>query len=262
MRPDIDGLQHFYDSRQGQIVRRLIVRQLRALWPRLDGQRVLGLGYPTPYLLPLAEGAERVVAMMPAGHGARRWPRHGPSAVALAREDELPLPDRSIDRVLLAHALEGSDHPRRLLREVWRVLADDGRLVVLVPNRHGLWSLSERTPFGHGRPYSRLQLERALRDSLFEPGAAGRAVYMPPSGRRFFLRLAVPLERAGLRLLPHLAGVLLLEAGKRVAAPGLEAARTRNALRGYVPIPARLAPSGRAAREEPYAAGERDLNRS
>lgn len=262
MRPDIDALQAFYAGRRGQIVRRLVVRQLRAMWPRLDGLRVLGLGYPTPYLMPLAEGARRVVAMMPAGQGAHPWPRGGPNRVALAREDELPLPDQSVDRVLLAHALEGSDHPRRLLREVWRVLDDGGRVAVLVPNRHGLWSLSERTPFGHGRPYSRLQLERALREALFEPGAAGRAVYMPPSERRFFLRLAVPIERTGLRLAPQLGGLLLQEAEKRIVAPALEGAGARNALRGYVPIPARLAPSSRAARQGTPARRQRELHRT
>ena len=37
MRPDIDELQEFYASRQGQLARRLVHRQVKALWPDLTG---------------------------------------------------------------------------------------------------------------------------------------------------------------------------------------------------------------------------------
>jgi SAM-dependent methyltransferase len=131
------------------------------------------------------------------------------------REDDLPLADGSVDRVLLVHALECADDPGRLLREVWRVLADGGRLVAVVPNRRGLWALSDRTPFGHGQPYSSGQLARRLTGQLFEPGAERGALYLPPTGSRFLLRLAVPAERLGLSLAPRLGGVVLLEAEKR-----------------------------------------------
>ena len=52
MRPDVLDLQAFYGSRQGQLVRRLVGRQIRSLWPDLSGARVLGLGYATPFLGP------------------------------------------------------------------------------------------------------------------------------------------------------------------------------------------------------------------
>ena len=60
MRPDIIDLQAFYGSRQGQLVRRLVGRQIRLLWPELPGARVLGLGYAVPFLGLLAEASERV----------------------------------------------------------------------------------------------------------------------------------------------------------------------------------------------------------
>ena len=44
MRPDIDDLQSFYATRQGQLARRLIHHQLKALWPDLGGRTVLGFG--------------------------------------------------------------------------------------------------------------------------------------------------------------------------------------------------------------------------
>ena len=59
MRPDIDDLQLFYASRQGQLARRLIHHQLKALWPDLGGRAVLGFGYAAPYLAGLDGGRSR-----------------------------------------------------------------------------------------------------------------------------------------------------------------------------------------------------------
>ena len=55
-----------------------------------------------------------------------------------------------------------------MMREAWRVLADSGRLIVVVPNRRGIWArFEQRSPFGHGHPYSQGQIKRLMRDSLF-----------------------------------------------------------------------------------------------
>jgi SAM-dependent methyltransferase len=245
MRQDAVDLQAFYETRQGQLVRRLIAREIRRLWPWQGGLRLLAIGYPLPYLAGVAEGAERVVALMPSGQGMPAAPRGRGARLVLAREDELPLADRSVDRVLLVHAVEASEQVRRLLREVWRVLADGGRVLAVVPNRRGLWSLSDRTPFGHGRPYSPSQLDRLLQDNLFQPEASGRALYLPPSPARFWLRTAFAWERLGLRVAPHFAGVLLVEAEKRIHAPGLPDLAPAMRRRRYVPVPAGLARSAR-----------------
>ncbi|HET6518425.1 MAG TPA: methyltransferase domain-containing protein [Geminicoccaceae bacterium] len=260
MRPDVVDLQAFYRSRQGQLVRRLLARQIRTLWPDLNGLRVLGLGYPVPYLGPLAEEAERVITLMPAAQGARRWPCPGPNRAALVQEDELPLPDNSVDRVLMVHALEGSERVRAMLREVWRVLDDGGRLLAVVPNRRGLWSLSDSTPFGHGRPYSPYQLERDLNGSLFTPRQQGRALYVPPVSSGLVLRTAVAWERLGLRLGLPFAGVLLIEAEKQIYAAALrEAERRRRRVPGYLPLPRRVAAAARVRDRERRRDGERPV---
>ena len=179
------------------------------LWPDLPGARVLGLGYAVPFLGLLAEASERVCAIMPPAQGVAAWPPQQPNQVALAMEGELPLPDRSIDRVLMVHALESAEQVRPLLREVWRVLVDGGQAMIVVPNRRGLWCLSETTPFGHGQPFSVSQLKEALRSMLFSPGRSATALYVPPSRSRLLLRTAVAWERVGgLRWAQPFAGVL------------------------------------------------------
>ncbi len=245
MRPDVIDLQTFYRSRQGQLVRRLIGRQIRELWPDLTGARLLGLGYAVPFLAPLAETAERVCVVMAPSQGVSRWPQNGPNQVVLAAEEELPLADCSVDRVLIVHALECTEQSKHLLREIWRVLAEGGQALIVVPNRRGLWSLSESTPFGHGRPFSSDQLEDALRNNLFVPRQSATALFVPPSRSRLWLRTALAWERVGLRWARHFAGVLLMLAEKQIYAAPLEPAVARRRKPVYVPVPRVLAAAER-----------------
>src|SRR5579862_361097 len=120
---DVVDLREFYGTRLGQVARRMVGRRIRLIWPDLTGSRLLGLGYATPYLRPFLGEAERVMALMPAAQGVLHWPSEGPNRVILGDEGELPLPDFSIDRVLLIHGLEFSEQVRPLLKEIWRVLA-------------------------------------------------------------------------------------------------------------------------------------------
>ena len=250
MRPDIDDLQRFYASRQGQLARRLIHHQLKTLWPDLAGRTVMGFGYAAPYLAGL-DSADRSVALMPAQQGACRWPAEGEVRTALAREDELPLADGSVDRVLLVHALECCSNVPRLMREVWRVLADGGRMVAVVPNRRGLWCLSDRTPFGHGQPYSRSQLERTLNGHLFATCGERTALFLPPTRSRLLLRLAVPAERLGLSFARQFAGVVLVEAEKQIYVGTAIPSVARSKRRRYVPVMEGMAAARDRVQSEP-----------
>src|ERR1700735_4857226 len=126
---DIVDLREFYLSSLGQAVRRVLRARLRRMWPNVKGERIVALGYGTPLIRPLFAEAETLMAMMPAAQGVAYWPREGPNISSLVEIDSLPLPDQSIDRVILMHALEGAaSGAPDLLREVWRVLKSNGRI--------------------------------------------------------------------------------------------------------------------------------------
>ena len=239
---DINDLNAFYASSLGQVTRRIIRRRIRALWPDLRGQSVLGIGFATPYLRPFKGEAERVLAIMPATLGVMAWPVGEARRVALADEAELPLPDGSIDRALLVHAVESSEQLRPMLREIWRVLDGGGRLLVVVPNRRGVWARFERTPFGSGHPFSPPQLSRLLRDSLFSPLTTQTALYMPPLKSRMMLRTAGAWERAGERWGLPFAGAVIIEASKQVYAANPERLISAARLRAYRAIMKGAAP--------------------
>ena len=134
---------------------------------------------------------------MPAEQGVAIWPEAGRCAAALVDAQMLPLPDGSIDRLLLAHALEAADRPDALLEESWRITAPEGRMIVIVPSRGGVWARTDSTPYGQGLPYSKSQLRDLLQRADFSPIFWGEALHAPPIKRPFMMRSATTIERIG-----------------------------------------------------------------
>src|SRR6266852_7547141 len=252
MASDVVDLRDFYRSVLGQVARRMIRRAIQRVWPDLHGMRLLGIGYATPFLSALSGETERTIAVMPATLGVLRWPPEGRNLVTLADEGELPFADYSIDRVVLVHAIETSDEVRAMLKEIWRVLAGGGRVLIVAPNRRGIWARLDRTPFGSGRPYTMSQLSQLLRDELFTPVGSDTALYIPPVRKRMMLRSAPAWERIGKRWFPTFAGLVLIEANKQIYAKPV-AVRTQRRRLVYTPAPHGLSRQTGSAEALPVA---------
>ena len=215
---DIVDLREFYTSRLGHTTRRLIANRLRPRLESLAGAAVVGLGYATPYLEDCAGEAQRCMAFMLARQGVIHWPAEGPVKSALVDEFDLPLLESTVDLALVIHGLELTDAPDEMLNDIWRVLAPQGRLLLVVPNRRGLWASFDSSPFGYGQPFSRPQLSRLLRESQFTIVSWSQALFLPPTQRALFLSWAGILESIGNRVMPGVSGVVIVEAVKQVYA--------------------------------------------
>jgi SAM-dependent methyltransferase len=236
MQLDAADLRDFYRRPLGVVVRRQLSNRIRHAWPNVRGKVVMGLGFATPYLGAFRSDAARIGALMPAAQGAVVWPSRAPCVSVLVEEEQLPLPDNSVDRMLVVHGLEAAERPRPFLREIWRVLAPEGRVMLLVPNRRGLWARFDRTPFGQGRPYSRSQLQSLLADSMFTMLTCTYALHTPPIDNRNLLRASGAFERIGQRVSPGIGGLMLVEAKKELMSPLVVKGRTVRALGGLVTV--------------------------
>ena len=226
MRRDVLELRQFYASDLGRAARMMVGRKVVEAWGDAHGLDVLALGYATPFVATLTPAARRVVGAMPAQQGVEIWPGGATrNLTSLVGEDALPFANALFDRILLVHAVEESPDPIALLREVWRVLAPSGRVIVAVAARNGLWANSEKTPFGHGRPYTRSQLAELLREAELEPSGWTRALYVPPAS--WLAGWAEGFEQAGSRLWPGFAGLVLMEAVKQTFAVKPKGVRAR-----------------------------------
>ena len=211
---DARDVAEFYGTPLGALTAQRLRRQLLDIWPTGAGQSILGIGHTGPYLRLWRGQAARCIALSPQQLGQAPWPAGRASLACTAEEDALPFADLSFDRILLIHALDQADNARRLMREAWRVLKDDGRLIVIAPNRRSLWAYAESTPFGHGQPYSTGQLARLLASLFFQVERQDNILFTPPLTWKFNLRLFNLWERAGATLAPQLAGLTVAEACK------------------------------------------------
>ncbi|PCK00275.1 MAG: methyltransferase [Zetaproteobacteria bacterium] len=222
----ISDLQNFYDSDIGNIVQGILQSHIDEFWEDLHGLRILGCGYALPYLTPWCDTAERVIAMTALkprqclpdnviGH----WCADSKNMGFISDEFSMPIENSSIDRILLVHYLENSDHIHETLQEIWRVLKANGRLLVIVPNRMGVWARADWSPFGHGHPFTASQLGAYLRDNMFVQERHKAALFVPPiPDSPIMMKSANLIERMAGNIFPFVAGVHMMEMSKQIYA--------------------------------------------
>ncbi len=240
MHQDVCLLRDFYyTTRLGRAAQKAMRDRLQLRWPSVKGLSVAGFGFAAPLLRPCLDEAARVLTLMPAQQGVLHWPAEAENHSVLVEETSWPLATDSIDRLVVLHGLETSDRPAALMEEIARVLKVGARMMLIVPNRSGLWARRDGTPFALGRPYSLRQIDSLLREHGFEVQETSSALFFPPRDRNSWLRWAMMLESMGQRLPRyHAGGVLLVEATRIADAPGASglSVRERKPLRILDPV--------------------------
>jgi SAM-dependent methyltransferase len=220
-------LRQFYASPLGKATQRLVAQKLFPILENTRDTRLLGLGYAIPYL-----SAEPLnLAFMLARSGVLQWPKEQLARTALVDELDLPLADHALDIALVVHGLEFTESPVEMLQEIWRVLAPQGRLVLVIPNRRGLWAASDASPFGFGQPFSRSQILATLKEAQFSVNTLQPALLMPPRESLVNSSLANGFEKYGPIAFSHLSGITIVEAIKQVYAYSSGKRVKRNPLR-------------------------------
>lgn len=218
MRINVSDLKTFYGDLIGRIVRRIVRTHIHALWPDCKDLRMVGFGYASTYLKPYKDEAERVIAVMPRSMGVHYWPRGDKNLTCLSEEYSLPLETNSVDRIIVIHSLEFCDTINETYTELWRVLKSTGRMIVIVPNRLGLWARADWTPFGQGTPYSAIQVRRLLTDHQFVHERTRKILYVPPFRSQLFIRSAQFFEAMGQYIYSALCGLHMIEVSKQIYA--------------------------------------------
>lgn len=227
-------LKEFYESSCGVVTQRIVRQHVREFWPDVSGGRVVGIGYALPYLKHFMGEASHTVGLIHETQGGLAWPPGGKNLVALYGDAGLPLETNSVSRILVVHAADTVAGLSEILGECWRVLEGQGRLILIVPNRAGLWARADSTPFGHGAPWSMRQLKTLLREHKFAPERSEKALFVPPAASRLLLATAPIWEKLGRRFFNAFGGVNIVEVSKQLYAtvpPGARAPATQSGIR-------------------------------
>ena len=221
MNLEIKELQNFYTKKKlgsfckrniGSLIKRNISNIVRENY---NQENIVGYGYPIPYLDNLLKKNSDFLCLMPKNQGASLWPLKKNRSI-LVEQSEWPLESEISNFVIIAHGLENSDNPSKLLEESWRVLVPEGYLLIIVPNRSGLWARSDLTPFGFGRPYSVSQLSKLLIDNKFQTSAMSATLLMPPTENKFLFNSFKFIDQIATKYTSKvLCGVLVILAKKQ-----------------------------------------------
>lgn len=232
--------EDFYLTRTGRLMRDVLRHKMREIWPHVKGSRMLGYGFAYPYLDLFYPESEICVGAGRIEMGTLTWPNKDQNASLLAASNALPFETAYFDNVILTHALEHAGSIRALLQEAWRVLRGNGRMILVIPNRTGLWSMASWSPLGVGTPYSKSQIEDFLREESFDIESVRPALFALPSTKNFTHKMAPSLEKIGPYIMPALAGVYIIECTKKLYARANPDSGTKVPVGGkwiYIPRP-------------------------
>ncbi len=222
---DVTDLNRFYNSVMGTEVSRILSGALKKC---LNPEKIktLSIGYGFPY-----DDESLMVHAALEHFGVLQ--EHGQThATTLIDEERFPFKDESFDNCFLIHALEHAQHQKFFLREVWRILKPNGKVIVVLPNRRGLWARFDNNPFGMGQPYTKEQAFALLRDNLLEPLFHERALFHPPFFP--FFKSYFYAESVLSWIFAKFSGVIIIEAEKRVYCPVIKGKRQMVMNPGFV----------------------------
>ncbi len=207
----------FYESEIGQAAQELLRKHASKLCPLTAGEKVLPLGSASL----LQDWQDPITA---------RIDPESFSSIVDSRGK--PLADASLDLVAALHTDADID---LMLREIWRVLKGEGRLLLIVPKLNGAWAQNAATPFAQETAYTARQIAELMRKHFFFVRSLERALYAPPSWCAANRNIARELEIiAPWLMLRQGGGVLIVEAQKRIC--GAVGCRTKRAKIGADPL--------------------------
>lgn len=212
-----EKLSIWFSSPLGKHVLAAELEQLEEILPNLFGYHILQYGYHSDadYL-----AASRIVNKTVLFLDETEI-NTAMNAVRTSAED-LPIAADSIDVVVLPHILEYSKDPHKLLREMERVLIDDGYVVIIGINQFSLWGLWhlflcwwDEMPWS-GRLISMPRIKDWLSLLNFEVEKSNCFFFSPPIRNPKILQKFKPLERLGRYCWPIFGGLYVIVAKKRV----------------------------------------------
>jgi ubiquinone/menaquinone biosynthesis C-methylase UbiE len=187
-------IEHGYTG----IAKRLSLMQTFAGW---QGKRVLDVGCGTgAYTMEIAKEADSVIGVDITMRFLRAYQQHSAGLVPPIRgaSERLPFPDKSFDVIVCIETLEHVNDERETLRDMRRVLCDDGALLLAIPNKRYLFETHGLKYMRHGHliPFAswlpapihrrvagaRIYTESGIRKLLRETGwnEAGIEWMLPP----------------------------------------------------------------------------------
>jgi SAM-dependent methyltransferase len=135
----------------------------------------------------------------------------------------LPIASDSVDLVVLMHHLSNTSEPHAILREAFRILIPEGKLVIIDFNPKSLWGLRhffqswlEHVPF-KGHFYTASRIDDWMRLLGFDQNRLYRVGYLPPIQKPSLIRHLSWLEKGMRNWLPLFGALNMMVYSKSIS---------------------------------------------
>jgi SAM-dependent methyltransferase len=210
-------LRQWFNTALGREVLRFECEKAGAVLSNLFGYHIVQLGNMVDEkLLDNSLISCKVVMHMDNGIGENQ------QSGFISAADSLAIAADCIDVILMPHILEFTDNPHKLLREVERVLIDDGHVVMIGFNPWSLWGVAgmflawRKIPPWSGHFYSIFRIRDWLSLLDFEIIGIERFFFRPPLQGNKIMRRLLFMEILGKYCWSCLGGVYIITAKKRI----------------------------------------------
>ena len=217
MNLDFLNYQKFYNSSIGNLLAHHIELKLKKYCYLRDNQNIGCFGYSLPYLNFLENHNLVLSYCYSKRMGISKEDIFKLNKV-LIDEDRIPFQDSYFDHAFLIHYLENTYNLQLSLREIWRTLAPEGKLYLIIPNKKSSWYLSSTSPFSSGSGFSKKQINNLLNDSFFEIQSIERLVYFPNKNFLIVRKYKDLIDKIGSLFLKYFNGVYLCIVKKKIYA--------------------------------------------
>lgn len=253
------ALDRWYRStRNGARVREQLEGELRERLDEMFGYHLVVLGVEGGVPLTEMTRVQQVVCSSPVLERATSIRHH-----VISEDEELPFDSDSVDVVVALHALDLSDQPHQVLREIHRILTPHGHLLMIGLNPRSLLGVWRRAHGWHHRSRWRklaflgvhkMQDWLTLLDFDCEP--ARHKLTIPSLGHGRFARWVKRVDEWLVRLNTPLGSVYLIQANKMVRGH-IRGAEIRRSPARLIPISVarpvagKLRPTRRIRKDDP-----------
>jgi len=145
------------------------------------------------------------------------------SAQVQANPSMMPVASDSVDLVILMHHLSNTAEPHAILREAFRILIPEGKLIIIDFNPISLWGMRnffqswlEHVPF-KGHFYTAKRIDDWMRLLGFEQNRLYRAGYLPPIQKPSVNRHLGWLEKGMRKWFPRFGALNLMVYSKSIS---------------------------------------------
>jgi len=205
---------HWYNQPFGREIFKIADQRLSKVLPKIYGNYLLQLGQePFPSLKTSPIPHQVIVAPTVTANKNK--------AFVTSSYTKLPFPSNSCDLVFLPHILEFQKQSKAVLKEAWRVLTEDGHLIILGFNPWSLCGIRRllnpgiHTPPWNGHFYSAETIRQWIYHLGGEVKSTDSFFFRPPIKQPSLLHTLTWMEKVSPWIYPYGGGVYLIVAQKR-----------------------------------------------